>query len=407
MSRRLPETQEKTYLVAPEVPGLPSIGGGTWSGFRSGTALVHLVLRLGTIAAALANAWPMTGWVQRVGHKNVAEPRIAEPALSEGGGPEVFSHQLMRKMLLPMVLAVLAYGALLLYADAGAITRQAAEVPGKVLVLATNLAVSNYVVRFFRWQYYLRCLQISVPIYDSALIFVSGFAMSITPGKMGEVIKSMLLKQAYDIPVARSAPIVLAERVTDLGGLLILGGVGLLGIAHGTWSAIASFLMVGVLFALSTSRALGTFAINTATRIGPLSRLKSKLLDVQESLLELNKPSAFALGVALSVVAWGVQCVSLSVIASGFADVNLSLQHGLLAYSAPLLAGTLALIPGGLGVTEGSMTGALQSLGGAGATPAVAAAITILCRLTTFWIAIALGFAALAIWRSRRDQGEG
>ena len=330
----------------------------------------------------------------------MAEPTIAEPTAPEED-PDVISHNIVRRLMMPMVIAVLAYGALLLYADAGAIAGHALDVPVLTIVMAVSLSLGNYFIRYLRWQYYLRRLDLSVPSFDSLLIFIAGFSMSITPGKVGEVVKSLLLKHRYGIPIARSAPIVLAERITDLSALLVLGGIGLLSVPGGLWSAVISLAFVGVLFALCASRSLGNFAINVATKLPFLSRRRAKLVAVQESILELNRPGSFSIGLAFSFVAWGLQCFSLNVIAWSFPNVTLSVQHGLLAYAAPLLAGTLALIPGGLGVTEGSMTGALQTLGGPAMTPAVAAAITILCRFTTFWLAIGLGFLALGLWRSR------
>ena len=50
--------------------------------------------------------------------------------------------------------------------------------------------------------------------------------MSITPGKMGEVFKSWLLKKRTGTPIHASAPIVVAERFTDLLGYLILVAIG-------------------------------------------------------------------------------------------------------------------------------------------------------------------------------------
>jgi len=302
-----------------------------------------------------------------------------------------------------MILAVLAYGALLLYADAGAIAKNASQVPVWVLLAATGLAIANFIFRFFRWQYYLRRLDISVPTFDSGLIFIAGFSMSITPGKVGEVIKSLLLKRAHDVSMAVSAPIVLAERITDLGALLLLGAVGLLAIGS-FWSAIAAVLLVLLMFVLCVWRPLSDFGIRIATKIPFLARRKQKLLELQASILALNQPVPFTISLFLSFIAWGAQCLNLKVIASAFPGMALSLQEAFLAYSAPLLAGTLALIPGGLGVTEGSMTGVLQTLGGDGVTAAAAAAATILCRLTTFWVAILFGFVALGIWRSRHGN---
>lgn len=321
---------------------------------------------------------------------------------SDPQGSDLFSRELTRRLFLPTVLAIFAYGGLLLYFDAEATLEHARDVSAQTLWLATALAASNYVIRFVRWEYCLRLLSIRVPLVESALVFVAGFAMSITPGKMGEVLKSLLLKQSQDVPVARSAPVVLAERVTDLAGLLLLGALGALDLRYGALVAVACVACVLFLFASCTFRPLGNGLIALVTRVGRLSRLRGKLQAAYDSLVELTRPLPFCVGVAISVVAWGAQCLSLNVLAWGFADVTLSLQHGLLAYSAPLLAGTLALIPGGLGLTEASMAGALQALGGPGMVPAVAAAITILSRLTSFWLAVGLGFVALAVWRARR-----
>jgi uncharacterized membrane protein YbhN (UPF0104 family) len=71
------------------------------------------------------------------------------------------------------------------------------------------------------------------------------------------------------------------------------------------------------------------------------------------------------------------------------------------AYSAPLLGGTIVLIPGGLGATEATMTGALVALSGQALTTSQATAIALIVRLVTFWWAIVVGAGALTFWRFR------
>src|SRR5438128_2166450 len=86
----------------------------------------------------------------------------------------------------------------------------------------------NYVLRFFKWDVYLRLIGATgVAKKDSLMIFLSGMAMAMTPGKVGEVLKSYLLKQVRGTPIATSAPIVMAERLTDGVAMLILASVGL------------------------------------------------------------------------------------------------------------------------------------------------------------------------------------
>ena len=61
----------------------------------------------------------------------------------------------------------------------------------------------------------------------SLVIYLAGLSMSITPGKVGEVLRSTLLKASDDVPFTRTAPIVVADRLTDLGALVVLSLVGL------------------------------------------------------------------------------------------------------------------------------------------------------------------------------------
>ena len=49
---------------------------------------------------------------------------------------------------------------------------------------------------------------------DSLLTFLSACVLTVTPGKVGEVLKSLLLFETHGVAVARTAPIVIAERVT-------------------------------------------------------------------------------------------------------------------------------------------------------------------------------------------------
>ena len=47
---------------------------------------------------------------------------------------------------------------------------------------------------------------------DSLQVFLAGFALTVTPGKLGEAVKAVLLRASHRIPMARTAPIVIAER---------------------------------------------------------------------------------------------------------------------------------------------------------------------------------------------------
>ena len=314
---------------------------------------------------------------------------------------QLFSKSLSRKLLLIVGLSVLVYGVLLFYGDASLIIETLGSIPFDVVFYSLILSLVSFGVRAIRWQYYLFLVGAKVPLGESALIFLAGFAMSITPAKMGEVLKSLMLKESRDIPVAVSAPIVLAERVTDLAGLLVLGGIGLLGLPSMLPAAVLTFACVLLLFLLFVSERVGMWIIARLAWARPIERFRDKLEAAYLMLVRILRVRSFIVALALSVLAWGLHCLCIAVLSWGM-HPEVSLSSALIAYSAPLLAGTLALVPGGLGITEASMAGTLRVLSGGAMSISVASALTILVRLVTFWLAIFLGFVALLVWQARR-----
>ena len=314
----------------------------------------------------------------------------------------LLSNALIVRVSWMLVLATALYSALLLYGDASQITASASLLTCEVMLVTLTLALLSYVLRFLRWAYYMRMLGLRVPLGDSALVFVSGFAMSLTPAKAGEVLKSMMLRESHDIALARSAPIVVAERATDVSALLLLGGFGMLGTPLGLYVAASCVAFTFALGLAMSRRALGEALIGIATRPQCTRRFAPKLLEAYGSLRALMSPTRYIAGTALSSLSWGLHGVILFVIAQTFPAVSLEPGLAMAAYAAPLLAGTVAMIPGGLGLTEASMTGAIGHFGGTGATAPVATTISLAVRVVTFWLAIALGFFALALWSARR-----
>lgn len=321
----------------------------------------------------------------------------AEPA-------QLFGKQLVRKLVPPLFLAVVAYSALLLYGDAKSVSEAVRRLPAATILLGFALSLGSFALRAVRWHMYLILTSIRVPWGPSLLIFLTGLGMSITPGKVGEILKSLLLKEGWDVPVARSAPIVVAERLMDLAALLMLGGAGVIGRENPVLGVLLIVVGSAAFFVLGKSRRLGLFLIDMATKIRFVARFRDKLLTAHASLYEFFGVVPFVTAMLLSLGAWSLQALILVLFGAGMGPNGngIAIADSLVAYSAPLLAGALALLPGGLVLTEASMAGALQAL--SGLSPTAAATLTILVRVVTFWLAIAIGFPALGVWRARQRR---
>jgi uncharacterized membrane protein YbhN (UPF0104 family) len=268
-----------------------------------------------------------------------------------------------------------------LYADFGALGDALGRFRWELFPLALALTTLNYVVRFGRWEVYVHRLGIEVPNGRSLSIYLAGQTMTISPGKVGEVLKSALLRRSFDTPVARSAPIVLAERVTDALGVVILAAIAaLLARSSANWQvALAGLVLVVVVVA--------------AVRVPWLARV-TRLADARATALELLGPR-LVVGMSLvSAASWFCECLAAYVCTRGL-GLHVSLAAVTLVFALGSLAGALSFLPGGLGVAETSMTALFLAL--SPIPRADAAAAVVLIRLATLWFAVALGLTALAV----------
>lgn len=274
------------------------------------------------------------------------------------------------------------------------------------LAAAVGLACANYALRFVRWHAYLHHRGLVVPPGTSALVFIAGFAMAVTPGKLGELVKSFLLRDLAGTPVAASASIVIAERVTDLLALLILAvvGVAVYGVAVEVTIACSAVIAIGLVFIVW--RRLGLAAIALVTRPHRLRHLEPKLREIYDGLAALSQPRVLAWSTALAVAAWACEGIGFALIVRGFPGAGVDLGLALLIYAATIVAGALSFLPGGLGVTEGAMT-LLLVANATGVDRGTATAATILTRLATLWFAVAIGMVALVIARRRAPVAPG
>ncbi len=313
------------------------------------------------------------------------------------------------RVIAGLVLAVVVVSLLALFGDVRELGSALRAFPWWLLAPVLALTVWNYVLRFLKWQLYLRRLGIrELPAPTSALVYLSGFAMSITPGKVGELIKSVWLQRLSGAPINRTSAIVAAERITDAFAMLVLAGIGATQFAFGRTllaiAAVGAVLLVGLV--LQRRILLGLLARAEGWRfVGGFVAHAMAFLDASHELL---KPRLLVMAVALGVLSWVGECLAFWLILGGF-DLPLS-AHLLLVATFVLavssIVGALSLLPGGLGVADASVAGMLVLLvADERMTRGVAAAATLLIRFATLWFAVLIGALALALLhrRWRRD----
>lgn len=301
-----------------------------------------------------------------------------------------------RGLSIGLALGVLTYGGLSLRAEFGRVLEHLRTFEWWLLVPVLGLSLGNYGIRFARWEYYLSQLSIPVPWKTSLSIFLAGLSMTITPGKAGELLKTLLLKETVGTPMMRSASVVVAERLTDFIALVLLAGLGI-----GTyypeqrgWLSLLLLALLGGVVLLNSER-LSLGGLGIMARMPGLARFVPRLEEAYRATASLLALKPLAVGVLLSASAWFAECVGYFMVFNGH-GVDASLRVCTFLYSFSTIVGVVS--PGGLVVTDASLgEGARLLIPGLSASLATAAAFVI--RLCTLWFAVLIGSLVLLRFR--------
>jgi len=293
-----------------------------------------------------------------------------------------------------ILLAVAVYVGLGIYSDLEKLLKAFISFNWTFLVVIVILTLINYFVRFLKWHYLLNRI-VDVNAKESLWVFLSGFIMTITPGKLGEIWRAWLLKEIEGINVSKTIPVVLTDRLTDVIGLTTLALLGILTYGRGMYLAVIVFGGFLCFIIFLRSQALSNFLI---------SKLENRFLqyssDVKlfhESLLRLVRVRELLLASFLASFSWFFECLGLYVAVIGFDD-QISILQAVFAFSFSSVAGALSMVPGGIGVAEASITGLLQYFG---MSLEVAVASTLIIRFGTLWLGVIIGWMVYVSLRNK------
>nr|WP_240610986.1 lysylphosphatidylglycerol synthase transmembrane domain-containing protein [Oceaniglobus ichthyenteri] len=301
-------------------------------------------------------------------------------------------------------LALLVMGLVGLVAGTGwdEIKSQIARIAVWQIAVLLALSLVNYLFRALRWHIFARRLGLGTTFDRNILHFLGGFAMSVTPGRVGELVRMRWLHRETGWQFERTAPLALIDRASDLAAMGVLLAIALslstTGIAGGLPVTLLALI---VAFVATRPVLLSGFATYVHRATGLWPRLFARIRRAARSLAQFSNPTVIAAAMGLGLIGWVAEGVSFHLLLIWMGhDIGLATAIGIFLFST--LAGGLTGAPGGLGGAEAAMI-ALLTL--EGVPLAVSVPATAIIRLTTLWFAIALGLIAfpLAERRSRKD----
>jgi uncharacterized protein (TIRG00374 family) len=281
-----------------------------------------------------------------------------------------------------------------------------------MLALMLALSAFNYAARSLRWFLMFRFVTPGAPasapgaMPRQLMVYLAGFAFTLTPGRAGEVIRAWIAHKSFGTPVETGVSLVVADRFYDAIALaIILFAAGtMLGSFPVAAGITAAVLVAAILIAGWLSSASGLW-LRATTAVPKLARYVTGLQSAIVQFSFVSRPRMLSVLTLPSLAGWGVQGLAPLIVLRDM-GFSLGIVDSVFLFALATLVGGASFLPGGLGGFEATMIALLLAKG---VPLATAVAATLLVRFTTLWLGIALGVTMLAAWsygrRDRHDAG--
>ena len=311
------------------------------------------------------------------------------------------------------VIAILIYAVYLFIAETRAESGALIYLRQFPVILLLPLVILQLLAFFFRWvewHYYLGVVgaQDKISVADSMILQLASFTMTVSPGKAGELLKTVILKTKTGTEISRSAPVVLAERVVDGIAVIVMLAVAVL-LGGGNmnlqaWQRNSILLSAVVLLSglvVVQIRPLAYGCLDILSRIPLLKRAHSALTDFYESSREVFHLRHVVPMIGVGIGVYGCSAITMYLILVGYGETPTAqlFLMGTITAGVSAAVGALSGSPNGAGATEGSIQIILMSSFGYGV--GLALAIALLHGFFNKWFRVFLGMIVGAIFRDR------
>jgi glycosyltransferase 2 family protein len=233
----------------------------------------------------------------------------------------------------------------------------------------TNLKIEYFLIfigfwslgvflRILRWDFFIKKNNVKIPFKRNVLYYLAGYSMLLSPGRMGEIIRSPFIKRDYGVPISKTASLVIVERFYEFLANIAIISIGLFFTTIDKSILVIPAIIVISMILILVNKKLFLKCIKIFERFKITQKILLNFEDAFDIIINLFKPKNFGPSFILSM---GVVTVEAIAVFSLIHAVNSSLDFASLTviFHTSAFIGAVSFIPAGLGVVEGGLLGLL------------------------------------------------
>ena len=297
------------------------------------------------------------------------------------------------KSIILIILLILIYVAFIVSSDITKINESIMKMKPSNLLIAVFFLISGTLINAIRWHFFINEFTKKISFKQNIQYYLAGFAFVISPGGIGEIVRSPYIKRDYGVSISKTTSIIFVQRIYDLIGLTIVLSIGLIFIDYSKTILLVpiSILFLIILILKNENRLLKL--MNLVSKRKLFRNLDLNVEEIYDSIAKLLKAKFFILGCGISTISFIFYSTAIYFLITGL-DAYLSFQEIMVISTVTQLIAAISFIPGGIGVSEGGLIG-LFTLYGIDYETAITT--TILIRLISTGVFTAVGLYFLKI----------
>lgn len=301
----------------------------------------------------------------------------------------------LEKRILPIIIiAIGIYAIFLMLSDFSKILNKITEFKIEFLPFIILLVPCGWISLYFRWYLLLKNLNVKLPHRKNFEIYMAGFPLGITPGKLGELIKSQILKEKFDTPRKITLPLILIERLYNVIGIVIVSLLGVLYFQFSLYVLVITIILLLITFFVISNKSLFTKLITWTSKKKFFVKYTQSLFDSYDIIRKSTRGMISIYAAILSVLYWFFESLAVYFVLLAFGINNLNFLAVVTTYTTAIILGVMSFLPAGIGVAEGSLVGLLSIQGLEISTTLV---LVILIRFFTLWYAVIVGLVTMKL----------
>lgn len=299
------------------------------------------------------------------------------------------------KLLLIITGTILLYALFLIFFDIQKLENKIIDFDINYVPVILSLVTVSWTPLYIRWHLLLKNTGIELSFQGNVVIYLSSLALSITPGKVGELVRTQLLKNKYGISRTKTIPLIFVEKLYDLTGAVITSIIGIWFFREAGYIIVVALVLIVFLFIFISSKRIFKKSINWFSKFTITEKFFKPLTESYETIKISTRSKIALYSSLLSILYWLIISLAVYFILQAF-NVTINYLSVIPTFIASLFLGAVSFIPGGIGVAEGSLVGLLALQG---IELSFAVVIVVVIRLFTLWYGVLIGFIALKMSR--------